>query len=84
MPKLEHPERIDLSTMFTDTFFNDPTIKRGKVLIFDNEGTQTHFKIVRLNRKSKVCIAEEVKLYTEDEMNAMPKEDAERIIKHGV
>ena len=60
-------ELIDISKDLTDTFYKDKNIKIGSVLMFDFEGSKTNFKIVRLNRKSKICLVEETKLYTETE-----------------
>lgn len=71
---------IDLSDMFTNEFYKSPTIKKGKVLVFEGDEGRKELKIVRLNRSKKTCFAEEVKLYTEDEINAMEREDAEEII----
>lgn len=59
---------IDISADLTDTFYKDKSIKKGSVLIFDFEGSPTHLKIVRLNRKSKICIVKEVNLITEKEL----------------
>lgn len=73
-------KQIDLSKELTPAFFTNKDFKVGKVLIFADG---TNLKITRLNRKKKVCIAEEIKLYTEDEINAMPREEAEEIIRNG-
>lgn len=61
-------ERIDISDMMTDKFYADKkNIYKGKVLIFDFEGSPTHLKIVRLNRSAKKCEVEEVHLVTPEE-----------------
>lgn len=74
-------ELIDLSKELTPAFFISKDIKKGSVLIFkDAEDRETHLKIVRLNRTKGICLAESVKLYTEDEINAMERKDAEEII----
>lgn len=62
-------ELIDISNDMTDAFYADPDIKRGKVLIFNFEGSETHLKIVKLNRRKKTCFVEEIKLLTEKELN---------------
>ena len=72
---------IDLSQELTPAFFKEKSIKKGSVLIFESESGKTELKIVRLNRAKRICLAEPVKLYTEDEMNAMDREDAEEIIE---
>jgi hypothetical protein len=74
---------IDLSTMMTPEFFKQKNIKRGSVLIFDNAGVKQELKIVRLNRTKRTCWVEPVHLYTEDEINAMDRSDAEDIIRNG-
>lgn len=76
-------QQFDISQDLTPAFFNDKSIKKGSVLIFDYEGSKLHMKIVRLNRSKRICIVEEVKLYTADEINDMPREEAEEIIKNG-
>ena len=59
---------IDISADMTDTFYADPNITKGKVLIFNFEGSETHMKIVRLNRRKKTCMVTEIKLRTEQEL----------------
>ena len=75
---------IDLSSELTTEFFKNKKFKKGSVLIFQNkEGNNTELKITRLNRKKQICLAEPIKLYTEDEINAMDRKDAEEIITNG-
>jgi hypothetical protein len=76
---------IDLSTELTREFFTNKKFKKGSVLIFQEPGKdeQTELKIVRLNRAKQICLAEPVKLYTEDDINSMKREDAEEIISKG-
>lgn len=59
---------IDISKDMTPEFFANKDFKRGKVLIFNFEGSETHLKIVRLNRKSRTCLVREVNLLTETEL----------------
>jgi len=59
---------IDISNDMTPAFYKDPEIKKGKILIFNFEGSETHLKIVRLNRKSRICFAKEVKLVKEEDL----------------
>lgn len=73
-------KQIDLSDELTPEFFRNKNFKKGSVLIFDGDNGKTELKIVRLNRSKKICIAEPTRLYTEDEINAMPREQAEEII----
>lgn len=56
-------ERIDISKDMTDDFYK--IAKFGQVLRFE----QGEYKIVRLNRKSKICIVKPWKTYTADEFN---------------
>lgn len=80
---------IDLSKELTPQFFNekqgdDYRFKIGSVLVFlDDNNQKTELKIVRLNRSKRICKVQPVKLYTEDEINAMERTDAEDIIKNG-
>lgn len=76
-------ELIDLSKNLTPQFFENKDFKKGKVLIFQLEDDKTYLKIVRLNRAKRICIAKEVRLYTKEEINEMPKEQAEELIKNG-
>jgi hypothetical protein len=64
---------IDISNDMTDAFYADPEIKKGKILIFNFEGSETHLKIVRLNRRKKTCFVEEYKL-----TEALTAKEAER------
>ncbi len=72
---------IDISQDVTPKFFED--VKKGQVIGFEQDGITTHYKIVRLNKSKRICKVEKVKLYTEDEINDMPREEAEEIIKNG-
>lgn len=74
---------IDISKDLSPSFFQNKDFTKGKVLIFDDNGTRNEFKIVRFNRKKKTCWVEPIKLYTEDEINDMDRKDAEEIIKNG-
>jgi hypothetical protein len=69
---------IDISKDLNPKFFED--FKKGQVIGFEKEGITTHYKIVRLNKSKKICKVEKIKLYTEDEINAMDRADAEEII----
>ena len=59
---------IDISNDMTDAFYADKDIKKGKVLIFNFEGTETHMKITRLNRTKKTCFVTEVNLVREEDL----------------
>lgn len=59
---------IDISKDMTDDFYQSKDIRKGKVLMFKLEDTETHLKIVRLNRRKKICLVEEVTLLTEKEL----------------
>jgi hypothetical protein len=73
-------ELIDISKEMTPKFFKEA--KKGMVLVFkDDLGKETQLKIVRLNRRLRVCKCELVQLYTEDEINAMDRHEAETIIQ---
>lgn len=76
-------DRIDISKDLNQTFFQDKSIHKGKILGFQQDGELNHYKIVRLNRSKKICIVEPIKLYTEDEVNDLPREEAERLIEDG-
>lgn len=77
-------ELIDLSRELTPAFFKAKDIKKGSVLVFTTEdGEETHLKIVRLNRTKRICKAEPVKLYTEQEVTEMAYEDAEELKENG-
>ena len=72
---------MDISKDMADSFFKSKQFAIGKILIFKNdEGLETHFKIVRFDRKRKICKVEPAKIYTEDEINAMSRADAVEII----
>lgn len=71
---------IDISNDMTPAFYKDPEIKKGKVLIFNFEGSETHLKIVRLNRKSRTCLAEEVRLHREEEVSEETLKDIQEQI----
>ncbi len=73
-------KKIDISSILNPSFFENPDFKKGAVLTFEKDGVKTDFKIVRLNRSKRICVVTETKLYTEDEINAMSREDAEEII----
>lgn len=61
--------RIDISDMMNEKFFDDKeNIYKGKVLMFEFEGSRTNLRIVRLNRKQRICEVEEVTLYTPEEL----------------
>ncbi len=75
-------KQIDLSNNFNKLFYENKDFKIGRVLIFDGS-SKWQYKIVRLNRAKRICIAEKIRLYTEDEMNEMSREEAEKIIKEG-
>lgn len=60
-------ELIDISAAMNDAFFKSRDFKVGSVLMFEYEGSRTNLKIVRLNRSKKVCLVEEIKLYTTEE-----------------
>lgn len=60
-------ELIDISAEMNDAFFKNRDFKVGSVLMYDYEGTKTNLKIVRLNRAKKICLVEEIKLYTTEE-----------------
>ena len=65
-------EQIDLSPNLTTSFFKDKQFKKGSVLIFTDENNRrTELKIIRLNRKSKICIVEKVRLFTEAEASLL-------------
>jgi hypothetical protein len=73
---------IDISKELAPAFFKNPEFKKGSVLGFSKDGGEIErFKIVRFNRKGKICIVEPITLYTEDEINAMDRHEAETIIK---
>ena len=69
---------IDMSEAFTDKFYDD--VKIGQVIGFNKDGITTHYKIVKLDRKNKKCFTEEVKLYTQKEIQDMPDEQANKIM----
>ena len=56
-------ERIDISDDMTDEFYKDARF--GQILRFEGGD----FKIVRLNRKSKICMVVPAKTYDVDEFN---------------
>lgn len=58
---------IDISAEMTDAFFDD--VKKGQVLGFRNDSETVYYKIVRLNKKKKICLVEPTTLYTEQELN---------------
>lgn len=60
-------ELIDISAEMNDAFFKNKDFKVGSVLMFEYEGSKTNLKIVRLNRSKKICLVEEIKLYTTEE-----------------
>ena len=60
-------ELIDISAEMNDAFFKNRDFKVGSVLMYDYEGSKTNLKIVRLNRAKKICLVEEIKLYTTEE-----------------
>jgi hypothetical protein len=72
---------IDISKELAPAFFKNPEFKKGKVIGFQQGDSVEHYKIVRLNRAKKICMVEPIKLYTEDEINDMNREDAEEIIQ---
>ena len=63
-------ELIDISAEMNDAFYKDRDFKVGSILMFDYEGSKTNLKIVRLNRSKKICLVEEIKLYTTEEAAA--------------
>jgi hypothetical protein len=74
-------EIIDISKELNPQAFQD--FKKGQVLGFEKDGITKHYKIVRLDRNRKTCKVLETKLYTEDEINDMPRKEAEDIIVNG-
>lgn len=67
-------EMIDISNDMNDAFYKSKDIKKGSVLMFKSkdektgEVKDTNLKIVRLNRKKKICIVDEIRLYTPDNL----------------
>ena len=74
---------INISKELNPSFFKNEDFKKGAVLTFEKDGVRTDYKIVRLNRSKQTCSVIETKLYTEDEINAMDRLEAEEIIKNG-
>lgn len=58
---------INISEDMTPEFYKDKNMKKGVILIYSYEGSKTNLKIVRLNRSKKICLVEEIKLYTTEE-----------------
>lgn len=58
-------------------------LKVGQVLVYDYEGSRTELKITKINRKSHKLYVQEVKLYTDEEIDALTDEDYERLKKTG-
>jgi hypothetical protein len=77
-------ELIDISKDMNDAFYANKDIKVGSVLMFKSkdektgEVEDTNLKIIRLNRKSKICLVEEIKLYTSDEAEVEWEERIEK------
>ena len=60
-------ELIDISDDITPDFFDK--FKKGQVLGFTKDGVLTHYKIVRLNKRTGNVKIQKLKLYTQDEVN---------------
>jgi hypothetical protein len=69
---------IDISKDLNPKFFED--VEKGQVIGFEKDGITTHYKVVRLNKSKRICKVQPIKLYTEEEINEMPREQAEEII----
>lgn len=61
------------------SFFQD--FKKGNTVGFNQDGTIKHYKIIRLNKSKQTATLRPITLYTEEQMNAMSKEDAEDIMR---
>lgn len=70
-------ERIEISKDMTDDFYK--VARFGQILRFRDEDNEIgEYKIVRLNRKSKICIVKPFKTYTVEEFNEMTGGEDER------
>lgn len=62
-------KKENLSDMFIDRFYTDKNEhdqfvnQVGTVLTFDYEGSKTHIKITKIDRKNKKCWGEHIQLY---------------------
>lgn len=72
-------EQIHLTTKeVTPKFFED--FKKGNVVGFKKDNITSHYKIIRMNKSKKTATLTPVKLYTEEEINNMNEEEANRIM----
>ncbi len=76
-------ELIDISDDMTPTFFKDPSIKRGCILTFNQNGVVRYFKIIRLNRKERVCKVRETIIFTGEEIDKMSDKTYQKLLTGG-
>ena len=73
-------EQIQITTKdVTPKFFED--FKKGQIIGFQQEdGSMKHYKLTRFNKSKKEATGTLTTLYTEDQINAMSREEVEEII----
>lgn len=61
---------VELSSILTPEAYKK--LKKGQTLGFKQEdGSIKHYKIIRINKTRRTCFAEEIKLYTKEEMQKL-------------
>lgn len=65
---------VNISDMLTDKAWKE--LKKGSVLNFEFEGSITTLKIVKMNKKKRLCLADKTVLYHPDEVAIVNADDA--------
>jgi hypothetical protein len=73
-------EQIQITTKeVTSKFFED--FKKGQIIGFQQEdGSMRHYKLTRFSKSKKEATGTLTTLYTEEQMNAMSKEEVKEIV----